>query len=209
MVLRSCRTDGAVEPCLPRLAQRPPAGPGWIHEIKHDGFRIMARRDAAGVRLFTRKGNDFTKRFPTIAAAVEALSARSCLVDGEAIVCDENGLAVFDLIRRRRSSHADAILCAFDLLELDGDDMRKLPIERRKIVLAKLLGRVPPPGIVLNVHYEADGAAVFKHACALGCEGIVSKRIGSTYRSGRTDHWLKVKNPAAPAARREAEEDWS
>jgi bifunctional non-homologous end joining protein LigD len=144
MVLRSCRPDGAVEPCLPRLAQRPPAGPGWIHEIKHDGFRIMARRDAAGARLFTRKGNDFTKRFPTIAAAIEALSARSCFVDGEVIVCDENGLVVFDLIRRRRSSHADAILCAFDLLELDGDDMRKLPIERRKIVLAKLLGRVPP-----------------------------------------------------------------
>ena len=209
MVLRSRRTDGAVEPCLPRLAQRPPTGPGWIHEIKHDGFRIIARRNAAGVRLFTRKGNDFTKRFPTITGAVETLSARSCLVDGEAIVCDENGLAVFDLIRRRRSSHADAILCAFDLLELDGDDMRKLPIERRKIVLAKLVGRAPPPGIVLNAHYEADGAAVFKHACALGCEGIVSKRLGSTYRSGRTDQWLKVKNPAAPAARREAEEDWS
>ena len=99
----------------------------------------MARRDAAGVRLITRNGNDFTKRSLTIAAAIETLSVRSCLVDGEAIVCDENGLAVFDLIRRRRSSHADAILCAFDLLELDGDDMRKLPIERRKIVLAKLL----------------------------------------------------------------------
>ena len=123
--------------------------------------------------------------------------------------CDENGLAVFDLIRRRQSSHADVILCAFDLLELDGDDMRKLSIERRKIVLAKLLGRAPRPGIVLNAHYEADGAAVFKHACALGCEGIVSKRLGSTYRSGRTDQWLKIKNPAAPAVRREAEEDWS
>ena len=83
----------------------------------------------------------------------------------------------------------------------------KLPIERRKIILAKLLGRAPPAGIVLNVHYEADGAAVFKNACALGCEGIVSKRLGSTYRSGRTDQWLKIKNPVAPAARREAEED--
>jgi bifunctional non-homologous end joining protein LigD len=144
-----------------------------------------------------------------IAAAVATLPLRSCLIDGEAIVTDGSGLAVVDLIRRRRSSLADAILCAFDLLELDGDDMRKLPIERRKIVLAKLLGGAPPPGIVLNAHYEADGAAVFKHACALGCEGIVSKRLGSIYRSGRSDHWLKVKNPTAPAARREAEEDWS
>ena len=169
----------------------------------------MARRDAAGVRLITRNGNDFTKRSLTIAAAIETLSVRSCLVDGEAIVCDKDGLAVFELIRRRRSSHADAILCAFDVLELNGDDMRKLPIERRKIVLAKLLGRAPPAGIVLNAHYEADGAAVFKHACALGCEGIVSKRLGSTYRSARTDQWLKIKNPAPPAAHRVAEEDWS
>ena len=113
-------------------------------------------RCSAGVWFFTRKGNDFTKRFPTIAAAIETLAARSCLVDGEAIVCDENGLAVFDLIRRRRSSHADAILCAFDLLEFDGDDMRKLPIERRKIVLARLLGRAPPPGIALNAHRPGE-----------------------------------------------------
>src|SRR6516225_6330709 len=90
---------GLIEPCLPSPAKAPPSGPGWIHEIKHDGFRIMARRDGAGVRLITRHGNDFTARFPLVASAVSALPARSCLIDGEAIVCDENGLAVFDLIR--------------------------------------------------------------------------------------------------------------
>jgi bifunctional non-homologous end joining protein LigD len=92
---------GIIEPCLPSPAKAPPSGPGWLHEIKHDGFRILARRDGAGVRLITRHGNDFTSRFPFIATAVGKLPVRSCLIDGEAIVCDENGLAVFDLIRRK------------------------------------------------------------------------------------------------------------
>src|SRR5262249_49190325 len=82
---------GIIEPCLPSPAERPPSGQGWLHEIKHDGFRIMARRDSAGVRLITRNGNDFTHRFPFIEMAVRSLSVRSCLIDGEAIVCDKNG----------------------------------------------------------------------------------------------------------------------
>ena len=92
-------------------AKRPPSGPGWIHEIKHDGFRIMARRDGAGVRLFTRNGNDFTARFPLAVAAVAALPARSFLIDGEAIVTNDKGLAVFELIRRARNGGA-APYCA-------------------------------------------------------------------------------------------------
>ena len=95
---------GIIEPCLPSPVKVPPSGPGWIHEIKHDGFRIMARRDGAGVRLITRAGNDFSGRFPFIAIAVSHLPVRSCLIDGEAIVCDEDGLAVFDLIRRHGQS---------------------------------------------------------------------------------------------------------
>jgi hypothetical protein len=87
----SVRKRRAIEPCLPKSAEEPPAGPGWIHEIKHDGFRIMARRDPGGVRLVTRKGSDFTRRFSAIAMAIAALPVRSCLIDGEAIVCDENG----------------------------------------------------------------------------------------------------------------------
>jgi bifunctional non-homologous end joining protein LigD len=106
---------GIIEPCLPSPAKAPPSGPGWLHEIKHDGFRILARRDSAGVRLITRAGNDFSTRFPFVAMAVGKLPVRSCLIDGEAIVCDENGLAVFDLIRRH-GALASAVHCAFDLL---------------------------------------------------------------------------------------------
>jgi bifunctional non-homologous end joining protein LigD len=113
--LRSRPLAEFIEPCLPRPADRPPIGGDWLHEIKHDGLRIMARRDAAGVRLLTRNGYDFAGRFPLAAAAVATLSARSCLIDGEAIVTDRKGLAVFDLIRGRQPSAA-AVLCAFDLL---------------------------------------------------------------------------------------------
>ena len=138
--------------------------------------------------------------------AVAKLPIRSCLIDGEAIVCDENGLAVFDLIRRH-GALASAVLCAFDLLELDGKDLRREPIEKRKALLAKLL-KGQQMSIVPNETYEEDGAIVFREACRLGCEGIVSKRLGSIYRRGRSPHWIKVKNPKAPAVTREAEEDW-
>src|ERR1700756_5239141 len=128
---------GIIEPCLPSPAKAPPSGPGWLHEIKHDGFRIMARKDSAGVRLITRAGNDFSSRFPFIAMAVGKLPVRSCLIDGEAIVCDESGLAVFELIRRH-GALASAVHCAFDLLELNGEDLRRQPIEERKWRLASL-----------------------------------------------------------------------
>jgi bifunctional non-homologous end joining protein LigD len=132
------------------------------------------------------------------------------LIDGEVIVCDENGLAVFDLIRRHGAGER-AVLSAFDLLEFDGKDLRRRPIETRKALLANLLAKVlkgQQTSIVLNEHYEEDGAIVFREACRLGCEGIVSKRLGSIYRRGRSPLWLKVKNPNAPAVKREAEEDW-
>ncbi len=205
--LRVERSLARYEPCLPRLAKEPPAGRGSIHEIKHDGFRIFAQRDGKRVRLLTRNGNDFSDRFPLILEAVRALPVRSCIIDGEAIVTNDKGLAVFDLIREH-CGHAAAELCAFDLLELDGQDHRRVRIEERKRALAGMLGRFQP-GIVLNEFFEGDGAIIFKHACNLGCEGIVSKRLGSPYKSGRSPHWLKVKNPAAPAVQREAEEEWS
>jgi ATP-dependent DNA ligase len=117
-----------IEPCLPSPTKAPPSGPGWIHEIKHDGMRIMARRDGAGVRLITRHGNNFTDRFPIIVAAVTALPARSFLIDGEAVVTNGDGLAVFDLIRHKRHG-GGAVLVAFDLIELDGEDLRRSSIE--------------------------------------------------------------------------------
>jgi bifunctional non-homologous end joining protein LigD len=195
-----------LQPCLPRRAGTPPTGSGWIHEIKHDGFRILARREDDCVRLFTRNGFDFTARYPKIAAALESLPVRSCVVDGEAIVVDERGLSVFDILLYRLRDDA-AVLCAFDLVELDGKDLRWRPLEYRKATLADLLRDVQD-GIAFNQHFKGDGAGIFRHACALGCEGIVSKRLGSHYRSGRVDHWLKIKNPAAPAVKREAEEEW-
>jgi ATP-dependent DNA ligase len=206
MLQRSGCVGGLIDPCLPSPAKAPPSGPDWLHEIKHDGFRILARRDAKGVRLYTRNGNDFPARFLLIVASVMALPVRSCLIDGEAIVSDDSGLAVFDLIRSFRHDHA-AVLCAFDLLELDGEDLRGRPIEQRKQTLVRLL-RGPYPGLALNEHYVGHGEIVYQQACKLGCEGIVSKRLSSSYRSGRSKHWIKVKNPAAPAVRREAEEVW-
>jgi bifunctional non-homologous end joining protein LigD len=196
---------GVIEPCLPSPAKVPPSGPGWLHEIKHDGFRILARRNGAGVQLISRAGNDFSRRFPFIAIAVKSLPVRSCLIDGEAIVCDASGVAVFELIRRY-GAIASAVHCAFDLLELDGRDLRREPIEKRKELLAELLAG-PQLNLVFNECFEGDGAMVYRESCKLGCEGIVSKRLGSSYRSGRSPHWVKVKNPAAPAVKREVEED--
>jgi len=122
------------------------------------------------------------------------------------LVTDDDGLAVFELIRRKRHGDA-AVLIAFDLIELDGRDLRHEPIEHRKHKLSRLV-RTPRPGIVVNEHYDGHGEIVFEHACKLGCEGIVSKRLGSPYRSVRSPLWVKVKNPKAPAVTREAEEDW-
>jgi bifunctional non-homologous end joining protein LigD len=205
MLLR-LRPSDFIGPCLPSPAERPPSGPSWIHEIKHDGYRLMARRDAAGVRLVTRNGHDWTSRFPLIVEAAAALRVRSCLIDGEAVVCDDNGVAVFAKLRQRRNDR-HVLLYAFDLLELDGEDLRREPLERRKILLMRLLARARV-GLQVNDHLAAAGDMVFRHACQLGLEGIVSKRLGSRYVSGRTRDWLKFKNPAAPAVQREAEEDW-
>jgi len=140
------------------------------------------------------------------AGFIKHLRSRSCIIDGEAVACDENGVTSFNRVRYRRHDES-VFLYAFDLIELDGKDLRREPIERRKALLAQLV-RKPLAGIVVNATFEEPGDVVFKHACALGCEGIVSKRLGSRYRAGRTRDWLKFKNPAAPAVKREAEEDW-
>jgi bifunctional non-homologous end joining protein LigD len=166
----------------------------------------MGRRDAAGPRLISRNGHDFSERFPFVNFAVGALPAKSCLIDGEAIITNEAGLADFEIMRQRRVNAA-AVLIAFDLLELNGEDLRGQPIEKRKRALARLLKK-SGSHIVINEHFEADGATVYREACRLRCEGIMSKKLGSPYRSGRSDTWLKIKNPNAPAAMRVWEEDW-
>jgi ATP-dependent DNA ligase len=167
---------------------------------------MLVRRDAGGVRLFTRNGHDWTGRFPLIACAALSLKARCCLMDGEAVACDGNDMLCFDRLRYRRQD-GQVFLYAFDLIELNGDDLWGEPIEARKAALAKLL-RHAKVGMLLNEHIGEPGDVVFRHACKLGLEGIVSKRLGSPYRSGRSRDWIKMKNPAAPAVKREAEEDW-
>src|SRR5215469_16368969 len=200
--------SGFIEPCLPSRAERPPTGPGWVHEIKHDGFRMMVRRGSAGVRLLTLSGPDWSPRYPQIFEAAGALKVRSFLIDGEAVACDGDGMPVFDRLRYRRQD-ARVFLFAFDLLELNGQDLRRAPLEARKRQLATLL-RNARFGLQLNEHLKhEDGAVVFRYACKMGLEGIVSKRLGSSYRSGRSRHWIKSKNPAAPSVKREAEEDWA
>jgi len=155
MLLRTLQIPpGFIEPCLPSRADRPPSGPDWVHEIKHDGYRLMARRDSVGIRLLTRNGHDWSSRY---LEAVNRLKVRSCLIDGEAVACDKNGLAVFERLRLKPSGK-HVFLYAFDLLELNGQDLRREPIETRKATLASLL-RGSLPGLRLNEHLAHDGEA--------------------------------------------------
>jgi bifunctional non-homologous end joining protein LigD len=165
-----------------------------VHEVKHDGYRLIVRRDGETVRLFTRRGYDWTGRYPAIASAAAKIRAQSFTLDGEAVVCGEDGVAIFEALHRHGTVRA-AILQAFDLLELNGEDLRPLPLGQRKVRLARLLARVSP-------------ATVFRHACAMGLEGIVSKRLAAPYRSGPSRDWIKVKNPDSPAMVRHREGRW-
>jgi ATP-dependent DNA ligase len=167
----------------------------------------MGWRNSDRVRLLTRNGTDFTDRFPLVAEAIHKLPARSCLIDGEIAVCNGMGLSVFDMLRGGPRVKRNAVLFSFDLLELDGRDLRIEPIEFRKAELQQLLHGAPAPLHWLE-HLEVEGPIMFELICTLGAEGIVSKWKGSRYVSGRCDTWRKVKNPTAPAVRREAEEDW-
>jgi len=187
-----------------------------VHEIMHDGFRVIARKEDKQVRLYGRMGNDLTDRFPLIVEAVAYLAANSCTVDGEAVACGDDGIASFDRISYWRNGNI-VFLYAFDLIELNGSDLRREPFVVRKATLASLLGQEmiagllgsATPGLRFNEHIEADGPTVFQHACKLGLEGIVSKRKDSYYVSGRSLYWIKSKNPDAPAAKRAAEIDCS
>jgi bifunctional non-homologous end joining protein LigD len=146
---------GFIAPCLPTKATALPLGAVGVHEIKHDGFRVIARKDGSGAKLYSRPGNDLTHRFPLIVETLTRLRSRSCIIDGEAVACDENGIASFNRIGYRK--HDDTILLyAFDLIELNGDDLRRDPLEVRKATLANVLAKAGP-GIRFNEHIEGDG----------------------------------------------------
>jgi ATP-dependent DNA ligase len=198
---------GFIIPAQPVVASRPPSGANWVHEIKHDGYRMIVRRDGPVVRLYSRNGNDWTARLRAIAAAAEQIKAKSFTIDGEAVVLGPDGLSRFEELRSREATHK-AILYAFDLIEHDGEDLRDRPFLDRKAALARLLRGIEA-GILLNEHVAEDGPIVFAHACRLGAEGIVSKRVDGTYRSGPCLVWIKVRNPASIAVQRERSENWN
>src|SRR6476619_256621 len=191
-----------VEPCVPTLVSAPPAGDRWWHEIKWDGYRLVAYVQDRRVRLRTRRGNDWTDRFPTIAAALRELPVRSAILDGEAAVLDEAGRSSFSALQvalgsrngpGHRAAH-EAVLYAFDLLYLDGCDLRREPLEARRAALVSMLSTGARIGAVrLSEHVEAQGEAMFRHACRMGLEGIVSKRRDRPYVSGPSGDWLKTK----------------
>ena len=166
--------------------------PGWLHEVKHDGYRIIARKEGSRVTLWSRYGTNFTDRLPKIAEAVCSLAAESALIDGEAVAVRADGHSDFAGLRTKAGS-ARACLVAFDLLTLNGEDLRQRPIEERRAALSPLVAGVHC--ILFSDALVAEGALVFAKACELGLEGIVSKRAGSRYSSGNSRQWLKSKNP--------------
>src|SRR4051812_46872711 len=164
---------GFVAPCRPTKAVRPPSGPEWVHEIKHDGFRLMVRKEGARVRCFTRGGHNWADRFPAIVEAAKRLRPQSFMIDGEAVICRPDGVSDFDALRLGRRAH-EVTLAAFDLIELQADDLRKEPLFNRKHRLANLLAR-GGAAITYSEHLKHDGPAVFDPACPLGLEGMFWK----------------------------------
>jgi ATP-dependent DNA ligase len=183
-------------PSIPTRQPVPPNGPAWLHEIKHDGYRLIIRREGETVRILTRGGYDWTHRYPAIVAGALRLKAKSFTIDGEGVVEGGGGIADFALLHSRRHDRR-CYLIGFDLLEFGGEDLLSLPLEVRKGRLAHLLNG-SAGGIVYAEHIEGDGAELLAAAARLGCEGIVSKRRDRGYVSGPCKHWIKVKNPDAP-----------
>jgi bifunctional non-homologous end joining protein LigD len=187
-----------IHPCQPIVAKQPPSGPGWAHELKHDGYRLQIHVRDGRVRLYTINGADWSKRYPLITEAAAKVKG-SAIIDTEVVWLDAYGMSNFEALHSR-ANDAKASACAFDLMMLDGEDLRRRPYVERKAALRKLLrhGR----GIQYVEHAEGHGDRLFAAACKLGLEGIVSKKLDAPYKSGPSKVWLKIKNPKAPAATR-------
>jgi bifunctional non-homologous end joining protein LigD len=180
-------------PQLATLVREPPAGTEWLHEPKLDGYRLLCRVDGGDVELITRRGNDWTDRFPGVAKAAGDLPCRTALLDGEAVVFDSRGITDFQRLQNAIARADPAIvLVAFDLLHLDGWDLRGASLRERKTLLSALLEEQTDP-LRYGEHVEERGDVFFREVCRLGLEGIVSKRAADPYREKRTRSWLKVK----------------
>ncbi len=185
-----------VEPSLAVLADKPPTGPKWLHEIKYDGYRIQARLDGGKVKLLTRKGLDWTKRFPAIARALQDIPLSSGLLDGELIVQDESGVSSFSGLQSDLKSgrHDRMAYMIFDLLYCEGNNLIAVTQRERKTALEAILASLPPNSPVrYSEHLESSGSELLQHACQLGLEGIISKRADAKYISARGEHWIKSK----------------
>ena len=185
---------GFVEPSHPTLREKAPSGERWVHEIKFDGYRTQAQLRGGQPVIYTRRGHDWTRRFQTIADALAALPAKDLILDGEAVIADSRGVPDFGLLHAALAAgRQDRLLYyAFDLLHLDGFDLRGARLAERKHVLAELLAGASER-ILYAEHLEGNGPEIQERACAMGLEGIVSKQHDAPYRSGRVETWIKVK----------------
>jgi bifunctional non-homologous end joining protein LigD len=179
---------------LALLVSEAPEGNAWLHEVKYDGYRIGCAIEGGRATLRSRRGKDWTAAFPEIAAAARALDVRTALLDGEVAALLPDGRTSFQALQNAFSGGARPPLAyfVFDLLHLDGHDLAPLPLAERKARLARLLG--DGRGLVRYApHVAGGGATVFREACRLGLEGIVSKRADQPYRPGRNAGWVKTK----------------
>jgi ATP-dependent DNA ligase len=195
MPLSAIAPLGFIKPEIPTLVPEPPSGEGWIHEIKHDGYRTLIVIDRGKVKALSRHGRDWTGRYRRVVEAAGKLPCQAAIIDGEIIVQDENGISDFDALRSAiyKASHR-IVFFAFDLLHLDGRDLWRTPLVERRAALRKLIEPDPRSPIQFSDHADCDGAKFFKAAADLGLEGIVSKRVRSLYRGGPSKNWLKIKN---------------
>jgi bifunctional non-homologous end joining protein LigD len=187
---------GFIEPSHPTLVDQAPSGPDWVHEIKHDGYRVQAHVREGEVTIYTRRGYDWTGRFRSVADALARIPARNVVLDGEIVVPGERGLSDFGALEADLGAgRSDRFVCyLFELLYLDGFDLRRAPLIARKEALRDLLERAPASRhLVYSEHLEEEGPAVVAHGCEIGVEGIISKQRSSPYRSGRNRLWIKTK----------------
>src|ERR1700730_2901616 len=187
-----------VEPQLAKLVEQPPAGSGWAHEVKFDGYRLQLRVENGKAALRTRKGLDWTTKFAAIAEQAKGL--RDCMIDGEAVALDRRGVPDFGALQDALSEgKSDALVFfVFDLLFTKGEDLRGLPLSERKARLEDLLDGLKGKRQALRYveHFETSGVAVLESASRMGFEGIISKQLDAPYRSGRVGNWLKTKSRA-------------
>jgi bifunctional non-homologous end joining protein LigD len=181
-----------VAPQLATLVSAPPVGDEWVHEVKLDGYRMLARIDRGRARLLTRNRQDWTDHFTSVAEAAAALPVKEALLDGEIVVFDAAGVSSFQAVQQAAESGRALTYVAFDLLFVDGRDLRGEPLIARKKALARLL-RGRRGGLRYSEHFDAPGQSVYERACKMALEGIVCKRKDAPYVSGRGSSWLKVK----------------